>query len=92
MKALSAYKFNLKSGSAYNVDDKEFLDFYRKHPGYLYYKEVMSNMKSKQFKFNKQRTFTGKDVFSKIKLGNTNYTIDKNKNTNKLPKILKSYE
>ena len=90
MKALSAYKFNLKSGSAYNVDDKEFLDFYRKHPGYLYYKEVISNMKSKQFKFNKQRTFTGKDVFSKIKLGNTNYTIDKNKNTNKLPKILKA--
>ena len=90
MKALSAYKFNLKSGSAYNVDDKEFLDFYRKHPGYLYYKEVISNMKSKQFKFNKQRTFTGKDGFSKIKLGNTNYTIDKNKNTNKLPKILKA--
>ena len=90
IKALSANKLNLKSGSIYKFDDKEFLDFYRKHPGYLYYKEVLLNMKSKQFRFNKQRTFTGKDVFSKIKLGNTNYTIDKNKNTNKLPKILKA--
>ena len=89
MKALSAYKFNLKSGSAYNVDDKEFLDFYRKHPGYLYYKEVLLNMKSKQFRFNKQRTFTGKDMMNKMKFGNTNYTFDKAKSTNKFPKIIK---
>ena len=89
IKALSANKLNLKSGSIYKFDDKEFLDFYRKHPGYLYYKEVLLNMKSKQFRFNKQRTFTGKDMMNKMKFGNTNYTFDKAKSTNKFPKIIK---
>ena len=66
-----------------NYNDKKMLDFYRKHPGYLYYKEIISNMKSKQFNINKKRAFTGKDQNKKIKLGNT-YNFN---NNNKLPKI-----
>ena len=81
-KALSANKFNLKWGNAYNYNNQQALDFYRKHPGYLYYKEIMTNMKSKNA--NKKRAFTGKDLNKKIKLGNSN---NYNKNNDKLPKI-----
>ncbi len=85
-KALSANKFNLKWGNGYNYNDKQALEFYRKHPGYLYYKEIVTNMKSKNV--NKKRTFTGKDINKKIKLGSTNYSNYNNgKNNDKLPKI-----
>ena len=86
-KALSANKFNLKWGNGYNYNDKQALEFYRKHPGYLYYKEIVTNMKSKNV--NKKRTFTGKDINKKIKLGSTNYNYNYNngKNNDKLPKI-----
>ena len=81
-KALSANKFNLKWGNVNNYNNQQALDFYRKHPGYLYYKEIMTNMKSKNA--NKKRAFTGKDLNKKIKLGNSN---NSNKNNDKLPKI-----
>ena len=88
-KALSAYAFNQKIGNLYKLNDKQYLDFYKKHPGYLYYKEIISNMKSKQFIINKKRAFTGKDVNKKIKFGNTNYNYS-NKKKEKFPKIDKN--
>ena len=74
-KALSANKFNLKWGNGYNYNDKQALDFYRKHPGYLYYKEIVTNMKSKNV--NKKRTFTGKDINKKIKLNMKSKNVNK---------------
>ena len=72
-KALSAYSFNQKVGNVYKLNDKQYLDFYKKHPGYLYYKEIIASMKSKQLNINKKRAFTGKNLNKKIKFGNTNY-------------------
>ena len=83
-KALSANK--IKWGNLNKLNDKELFDFYRKHPGYLYYKEIMTNMKLKQFNNPlKKRAFTGKEFNNKKirldynsninyrKMGNTNY-------------------
>ena len=83
-KALSANK--IKWSNLNKLSDKELFDFYRKHPGYLYYKEIMTNMKLKQFNNPlKKRAFTGKEFANKKirieysnninykKMGNTNY-------------------
>ena len=83
-KALSANK--IKWSNLNKLSDKELFDFYRKHPGYLYYKEIMTNMKLKQFNNPlKKRAFTGKEFTNKKirieysnninykKMGNTNY-------------------
>ena len=83
-KALSANK--IKWSNLNKLSDKELFDFYRKHPGYLYYKEIMTNMKLKQFNNPlKKRAFTGKEFNNKKirldynsninyrKMGNTNY-------------------
>ena len=87
-KALSASKYNnQKFANIYKYNNKEFFDFYRQHPGYLYYKEIISNMKSRQFLVNKKRTFTGKEINSKIKLGKTTYNNNRNSIKDKFPKI-----
>ena len=63
-KALSANKF--KWSNINKLNDKEMLEFSRKHPGYLYYKEIMENMKYKQYSNPiRRRAFTGKDYLSK---------------------------
>ena len=82
-KALSANK--IKWSNLNKLNDKEMLEFYRKHPGYLYYKEIMANMKIKQFNnVGKKRAFTGKEFNNKkiIKDYNNNYNYRKLGNTN----------
>ena len=77
-KVLSANK--IKWSNLNKLSDKEMLDFYRKHPGYLYYKEIMSNMKIKQFNnIIKKRAFTGKDFHPHKKI-RIDYNINNNKN------------
>ena len=92
-KAFSALKFNQKWNNFNKLNDKDFLEFYRKHPGYLYYKEIVSNMKIKQV--NKKRAFTGKDInfnnkkylYKRINFSNTNYNYNYNYNkSDKFPK------
>ena len=74
-KTLSANKF--KWGNINKLSDKEILEFSRKHPGYLYYKEILANMKIKSFiNQQKKRAFTGNKKL------NTNYNIKKLSNTN----------
>ena len=90
-KALSANK--IKWTNLNKLSDKEMLEFSRKHPGYLYYKEIISNMKLKPFNNQyKRRAFTGKDFNSKKlkmdfynnnkfkKLGITNYNHGNKRN------------
>ena len=94
-KALSASKYNSqKFANIYKYNNKEFLNFYRQHPGYLYYKEILSNMKSRQIIANKKKTFLGKEISSKLKLGKTSYNSNSNKNKisikDKFPKIEKN--
>ena len=82
-KALSANK--IKWSNLNKLNDKEMLDFYRKHPGYLYYKEIMANMKIKQFNNPlKKRAYTGKDfIHKKIRMEhNNNFGHKKFGNTN----------
>ena len=73
-KALSANKF--KWSNINKLSDKEMLEFSRKHPGYLYYKEIMENTKYKQFNNpHRKRAFTGKDYLNKkIKMDFNNNT------------------
>ena len=80
-KALSANKFNQKLYKNTNgLNDKISYDFCKKHPGYLYYKEIMSNIKNN--KLNKIRTLTGKIINRKMKLDPAPKNI-KNSNINK---------
>ena len=82
-KALSANK--IKWSNLNKLNDKEMLEFYRKHPGYLYYKEIMANMKIKQFNNPlKKRAYTGKDfIHKKIRMEhNNNWGHKKFGNTN----------
>ena len=73
-KALSANKF--KWSNINKLNDKEMLEFSRKHPGYLYYKEIMENMKFKPFNNPyRKRAFTGKEYLNKKN------KIDYNNNT-----------
>ena len=63
-KALSANR--IKWSNINKLNDKEMLEFSRKHPGYLYYKEIMENMKYKQYNNPiRRRAFTGKEYFNK---------------------------
>ena len=63
-KALSANRF--KWSNINKLNDKEMLEFSRKHPGYLYYKEIMENMKYKQYNNPiRRRAFTGKEFPNK---------------------------
>ena len=91
-KALSANK--IKWSNLNKLSDKEMLEFYRRHPGYLYYKEIMANMKIKQYNNPlKKRAFKGKDYTNKKmrmeynninykKLGHTNYNHGNKYNNN----------
>ena len=88
-KAFSANKYNQKWGNIYKLEDKTKLDFFRKHPGYLYYKEIMSNIKSKQNIINKKRAFTGKDFNKRIKYGKINFSYN-DKTAEKFPRIGKN--
>jgi hypothetical protein len=58
---MSANRFKQKVKNNSNLDNKIIYDFCKKHPGYLYYKEVMLNNK------NKKRSLTGKNKLPKIK-------------------------
>ena len=60
-KAMSANRFKPKVKNNSNLNNKIIYDFCKKHPGYLYYKEVMLNNK------NKKRSLTGKNKLPKIK-------------------------
>ena len=93
-KALSANKYNQKIYKNINrLNDKISYDFCKKHPGYLYYKEIMANMKNN--KLNKIRTLTGKVINRRMKLEPAPKNI-KNSNINnffknqQFPKILNS--
>ena len=59
-KAMSANRFKQKVKNNSNLNNKIIYDFCKKHPGYLYYKEVMLNKK------NKKRSLTGKNKLPKI--------------------------
>ena len=94
-KALSANKYNQKSYKNTNIlNDNISYNFYKKHPGYLYYKEIMTNMKN--HKLNKLRTLTGKVINRKMKLEPISKNIKKGNNNKynknqKFPKINSSY-
>ena len=94
-KALSANKCIQKSYKNNNrLNDKITYDFCKKHPGYLYYKEIISNMKNNRL--NKIRTLTGKIINRKMKLEPVSKNIKKGNNNKynknqKFPKINSSY-
>ncbi len=94
-KALSANKYIQKSYKNNNrLNDKITYDFCKKHPGYLYYKEIISNMKNNRL--NKIRTLTGKVINRKMKLEPVSNNIKKGNNNKynknqKFPKINSSY-
>lgn len=95
-KALSANKYNQKLTIKNNneLNDKIIYDFCKKHPGYLYYKEIITNKKKRNF-MNKARALTGNIVNRKMKLeplskiDSKNLTKKLSKN-NYFPKINKS--
>ncbi len=82
-KALSANRINKKINGN---NDKISYNFYKKNPGYLYYKEIMTNIKS-----SKKRTLTGKTIKNKMKLKSNNKNLNNNNNkfkkNQKFPKI-----
>jgi len=96
-KALSANKFNEKiNKNKYNkLNGKITYDFCKKHPGYLYYKEIVNNLKNN--KLNKKRTLTGKMINRNMKLepiqknNMGNKVKSKLKKSEKFPKINSSY-
>ena len=94
-KALSANKYNQKIYKSSNkLNDKISLEFYKKHPGYLYYKEIFASMKNN--KLNKIRTLTGKVINRKIKLDPAPKNFKKSNNNKfnknqKFPKIINGY-
>jgi hypothetical protein len=85
-KAFSANKYIEKINKNGNkLNEKISYDFYKKHPGYLYYKEIISTLKN-----NKLRAFTGKILSKKMKLEPlTKKDINNNKlsKNQKFPKI-----
>ena len=95
-KALSANKYNQKLTINNNneLNDKIIYDFCKKHPGYLYYKEIITNKKKRNF-MNKTRALTGNIINRKMKLeplskiGSKNLTKKSSKN-DYFPKISKS--
>ena len=94
-KALSANKYNQKIYKNPNkLNDKISYDFCKKHPGYLYYKEIFASMKNN--KLNKIRTLTGKVINRKMKLEPAPKNIKKSNNNKfnknqKFPKINNGY-
>ena len=96
-KALSANKYNkkinVKKNNGIKFNAKITYDFCKKHPGFLYYKEIISNQKNN--KLNKKRTLTGKVINRKIKLDpvqkyyhtNNRIASNKMKKCEKFPKI-----
>ena len=94
-KALSANKYNQKIYKNPNkLNDKISYDFCKKHPGYLYYKEIFASMKNN--KLNKIRTLTGKVINRKMKLEPAPKNIKKSNNikfnkNQKFPKINSGY-
>ena len=97
-KALSANKYNQKMIKNNNgkLNEKITYDFCKKHPGYLYYKEIVNNLKNN--KLNKKRTLTGKVINRNMKLepiqkNNMGNKVknSKIKKSEKFPKINSSY-
>ena len=97
-KALSANKYNQKinKNSYIKLNGKITYDFCKKHPGYLYYKEIVNNLKNN--KLNKKRTLTGKVINRNMKLepiqkNNMGNKVKSNKikKGEKFPKINSSY-
>ena len=97
-KALSANKYNQKIIKNNNgkLNEKITYDFCKKHPGYLYYKEIVNNLKNN--KLNKKRTLTGKVINRNMKLepiqkNNMGNKVknSKIKKSEKFPKINSSY-
>ena len=94
-KALSANKYNPKIYKNSNkLNDKISYDFCKKHPGYLYYKEILSSLNNN--KLNKIRTLTGKVINRKMKLEPVPKNMKKSNNNKfnknqKFPKINPSY-
>ena len=97
-KALSANKYNQKIIKNNNgkLNEKITYDFCKKHPGYLYYKEIVNNLKNN--KLNKKRTLTGKMINRNMKLepiqkNNMGNKVKSNKlkKNEKFPKINSSY-
>ena len=98
-KALSANKYNQKININKNnnikLNAKITYDFCKKHPGFLYYKEIISSQKNNK---NKKRTLTGKVINRKIKLDPVQKYIPSNrivsnkmKKNEKFPKINTNY-
>ena len=71
-KAMSANKLKQKVKNNSNLNNKIIYDFCKKHPGYLYFKEVMLNTK------NKKRSLTGKNKLPKIKSKEFNFNFNDN--------------
>ena len=97
-KALSANKYNQKiiKNSNGKLNGKITYDFCKKHPGYLYYKEIVTNLKNNRL--NKKRTLTGKVINRNMKLepiqkNNMGNKVKNNKikKGEKFPKINSSY-
>ena len=88
-KALSANKLKPKITNDKNLNSQIIYDFCKKHPGYLYYKEVETNLKNKKLK---KRAYTGRVINRKMKLEsiykvgnkNANYKFNTNENFPKL--------
>ena len=94
-KALSANKYNHKIYKNTNkLNEKISYNFCKKNPGYLYYKEVITNLKNNRL--NKIRTLTGKIINRKMKLEPAFKNFKKGSNNKynknqKFPKINSSY-
>ena len=88
-KALSANKLKPKITNDKNLNGQIIYDFCKKHPGYLYYKEIVTNLKNKKMK---KRAYTGRVINRKMKLepiskvGNKNLNYKYNSKEN-FPKI-----
>ena len=78
-KALSANKFKPKITYDKNLNSQNIYDFCKKHPGYLYYREVETNLKNKKIK---KRAYTGRVINRKMKLEPISKIGNKNINYN----------
>jgi len=70
----SKYIYNNSNG----LNGKIIYNFCKKHPGYLYYREIVTNLKNN--KLNKKRTLTSRVVNRKLKLEDNFPNINYNRN------------
>ena len=98
-KALSANKYNqkinLNKNNNIKINGKITYDFCKKHPGFLYYKEIIASQRNNK---NKKRTLTGKVINRKMKLDPVQKFVPSNrivsnkmKKSEKFPKINSTY-